>query len=71
VGDVLCVYTELQREGRTSLAIHVEAWALRDRRGNRVKVTEGLFTFVAIDDGGKPRPLPSPRPDAEADADER
>jgi acyl-CoA thioesterase YciA len=67
VGDVLCVYTQPHREGRTSVAIHIEAWALRDRRGNRVKVTDGLFTFVAIDDRGKPRPLPPPHPDAEAD----
>jgi acyl-CoA thioesterase YciA len=62
VGDVMCVYTETHREGRTSIAVHVEAWALRDRLGSRVKVTEGLFTFVAIDEHGKPRPLPPPRP---------
>jgi len=58
VGDVLCVYTEVERIGRTSMAMHVEAWALRDRVGERVKVTEGLFTFVAIDDERKPRPVP-------------
>jgi acyl-CoA thioesterase YciA len=58
VGDVMCVYCELQREGRTSVAIHLEAWALRGRLGKRVKVTEGLFTYVAIDSEGRPRPLP-------------
>ena len=58
VGDILCVYTEIERIGRTSMAIHVEAWALRDRIGERVKVTEGLFTFVAIDAERKPRPVP-------------
>jgi acyl-CoA thioesterase YciA len=62
VGDVLCVYCESQREGRTSMAIHLEAWALRGRIGERVKVTDGLFTFVAIDGTGKPRPLPPPKP---------
>jgi acyl-CoA thioesterase YciA len=67
VGDVLSVYTEPHRDGRTSVAIHVEAWALRDRLGNRVKVTEGIFTFVAIDDRGKPRLLPPPRVKAPAD----
>jgi acyl-CoA thioesterase YciA len=67
IGDVLCVYTDPHREGRTSVAIHVEAWALRDRLGNRVKVTEGLFTFVAIDDHGKPRPLPPRRASAAPD----
>jgi acyl-CoA thioesterase YciA len=58
VGDVMCVYCELAREGRTSVAVNVEAWALRNRLGQRVKVTEGHFTFVAIDPEGKPRPLP-------------
>ena len=58
VGDVLCLHTRIAREGRTSVSIQVEAWAIRDRIGERVKVTEGLFTFVAIDDEGRPRPLP-------------
>ena len=39
------------------MAIHVEAWVLRDRMGERLKVTEGKFTFVAIDDERKPRPV--------------
>lgn len=58
VGDVLCVYSTLEREGRTSMTVHLEAWALRTATGERVKVTEGEFTFVAIDDKGKSRPLP-------------
>jgi acyl-CoA thioesterase YciA len=58
VGDVLCVYASIEREGRSSLAVHLEAWALRERLGERVKVTEGLFIFVALDDKGKSRPLP-------------
>jgi acyl-CoA thioesterase YciA len=59
VGDVLCVYTDMHRVGRTSLAIHLEAWVLKNRLGGRVKVTEGIFTFVAIDAAGKPRPVPA------------
>jgi acyl-CoA thioesterase YciA len=59
VGDVMCVYCDLAREGRTSMAVNIEAWALRGRIGDRVKVTEGLFTFVAIDQEGRPRPLPA------------
>lgn len=58
VGDVLCVYSDIENTGRSSIAIYLEAWALRRRIGERVKVTEGLFTFVAIDSNGKPRPLP-------------
>jgi acyl-CoA thioesterase YciA len=58
VGDILCVYTDILRIGTTSMKIHVEAWALRERVGEFVKVTEGLFTFVAIDDKRRPRPVP-------------
>ena len=58
VGDVLCVYTQLLRVGRTSMAIEVEAWVRRGSLGTREKVTEAVFTFVAIDEEGKPRPVP-------------
>ena len=58
VGDVLCVYSEVEKTGRTSITIHLEAWALRRLLGERVKVTEGRFIFVAIDDDGRPRPVP-------------
>ena len=57
VGDVLCVYTAPERVGRTSVAIRLEAWALRRRMGERVKVTEGIFTFVALDVDGRPAPI--------------
>jgi acyl-CoA thioesterase YciA len=58
VGDVLCVYTSLAREGRTSVSVSIEAWVLRNRLGERVKVTQGVFTFVALDREGRPTPLP-------------
>lgn len=58
VGDILCVYAEIVRIGKTSMELHVEAWALRERIGERVKVTEGRFTFVAIDEERRPRPVP-------------
>jgi acyl-CoA thioesterase YciA len=58
VGDVLEVFTEIERVGRTSMRIHVEAWAMRFKTHHREKVTDGTFTFVAIDDEGKPRPVP-------------
>lgn len=59
VGDVLCVYTEVERVGRTSIGVHVEAWARRFQTRQRDKVTEAKFTFVAIDDNGRPTPVPS------------
>ncbi|MEZ5715235.1 MAG: acyl-CoA thioesterase [Paracoccaceae bacterium] len=57
VGDVLCVYARVARLGRTSVAIGLEAWALRQITGAREKVTEGVFTYVAIDADGRPRPV--------------
>jgi len=58
VGDVLCVYTQVEAVGRTSMKIHVEAWSQRFRTNVREKVTDATFTFVAIDDDGRPRPIP-------------
>ncbi|WP_347312565.1 acyl-CoA thioester hydrolase YciA [Defluviimonas sp. SAOS-178_SWC] len=59
VGDVLCIYVKIGRIGRTSLALEIEAWVLRGRIGAREKVTEAIFTFVAIDDDGRPRVVPA------------
>lgn len=58
VGDVLCIYARLMRVGRTSMAIGLEAWALRDRIRTREKVTEAVFTYVAIDEAGNKREVP-------------
>ncbi len=58
VGDVLCVYTSVESIGRTSMKIHIEAWARRFRSHAREKVTDATFTFVAIDENGRPRPVP-------------
>lgn len=58
VGDILGVYTRVESIGRTSMVIHVEAWVRRAKIGNREKVTEGKFTFVALDENGRPTPIP-------------
>ncbi len=60
VGDVLCVYTEVEHVGRTSMRIHIEAWARRFMSTTRDKVTDATFTFVAVDDHGRPRPVDPP-----------
>lgn len=59
VGDVLSVYTEVESIGRTSMKIHIEAWAHRFQTLSLDKVTDATFTFVAIDDEGRPRPIPA------------
>jgi len=56
--DIISIYAHIERRGRTSLAIRLEVIATRDRGENDVKVTEGVFTFVALDDSHRPRPLP-------------
>jgi len=58
VGDVLEVYTEVESVGRTSMKVHVEAWARRFRTSVHEKVTDATFTFVAIGEDGRPRPIP-------------
>ena len=55
--DLISVYAEVERIGRTSIAIRIEVVASRDRGKNEVKVTEGLFTFVALDENHRPRPV--------------
>lgn len=57
IGDILCVYTEIVEVRTTSMKIYVEAWVIRERKSERIKVTEGMFTFVAIDNSRKPRPI--------------
>ena len=59
VGDEVSVYADLISTGRTSMKFQVEAWR-RCRDGDeRIKVTDAIFTFVAVDRGSRPRPLPS------------
>jgi acyl-CoA thioesterase YciA len=59
VGDVVCVYTEITKIGRTSIAVAVEAYVLRRNQGERVRVTAAEFVLVAVDEHGSPRVLPS------------
>lgn len=59
IGDILCVYTEIERVGNTSLEIQVEAWVQRDRSRNTVKVTRANFKFVALGADGRPRQVPT------------
>lgn len=57
VGDVVSVYTDTIRTGRTSIAVSVEAWVQRRQESASVLVTDGRFTYVAIDDHGQPKPV--------------
>lgn len=59
VGDTLCVYTQIDHVGRTSMRLKLEVWAQRYLSDQMDKVTEGDFTMVALDEDGKPTPVPS------------
>ena len=59
IGDEVSCYVEILKIGRTSISVMVEAWARRSRNSELLKVTEGRFTFVAIDDNRNPRPVDS------------
>lgn len=58
VGDLVSVYSKIIKTGRTSIKMHIETWVRRQRTSERFLVTEGDFTFVAIESSGVPRPLP-------------
>ncbi|MFP6712632.1 MAG: acyl-CoA thioesterase [Rhodospirillales bacterium] len=59
VGDLVSCYTDVLSVGRSSIAIKIEAWTTNHyHQTGLAKVTEGVFTYVAIDENRKPRPVP-------------
>jgi len=59
VGDVVSIYAQVTRVGRTSIAVHMETIVARRLDPEEIKVTEGTFIYVAIDANGRPRPIGS------------
>lgn len=57
VGDEVSCYAEIVKIGRTSMTVQIQAFARRGRTGEKIKVTDGLFTYVAVDSEGKSRPV--------------
>lgn len=57
VGDTVCCYANILKVGRTSMQIKMEVWKLPLTNDDHIKAAEGIFTFVAIDDNGKPQPV--------------
>ena len=58
VGDTLCVYSSIEKVGRTSMTLKIEVWAQRYLSDLMEKVTDALFVMVALDETGKPKPVP-------------
>lgn len=62
VGDEISIYTKIVKTGRTSMVIHVQTWRRPRHDDQAFLVTEGTFTFVAIDENRRPRTLPEATP---------
>lgn len=59
LGDIVSVYAREERRGRTSVAIRIDVVATRGIAETQVKLTSGVYTFVALDADHRPRPLPT------------
>jgi acyl-CoA thioesterase YciA len=57
VGDLVSVHANLVRVGRTSITVHLEAWVIRRKEIKPILVTDGNFTYVSIDEQGRPQPI--------------
>lgn len=57
VGDVLCCYCDVIKTGKTSITVRIEAWVNREYHGTSIKVTEGTYTYVAVDETRRPIPI--------------
>lgn len=57
VGDLVSIYTDIQKVGRTSITVAIEVFAETGPTGNEHQVTEGCYVFVAVDENGQPRPV--------------
>jgi acyl-CoA thioesterase YciA len=58
IGDEVSCYAEIVKIGRTSITVKIDTWVRRNLEGERIKVTEGIFTYVAIGPDRKPRAVP-------------
>ena len=58
IGDEVTCYARIVKVGNTSLTVKIESWVRRGIGADQIEVTEGIFTYVAVDDQRKPRPLP-------------
>ncbi len=57
VGDFVCCYAKIMAIGNTSMKVKVQTWTISSVEQESRQVTEGIFTFVAINEYGRPRPV--------------
>ena len=58
VSDWISIYADIIKTGRTSITVHIEVRVMRRDETREIRVTEGTFTYVRIDDKARPKPLP-------------
>jgi acyl-CoA thioesterase YciA len=59
VGDEVTCYVDIVKTGTTSVTVKIESWVRRGFGGDPIEVTEGTFTYVAVDQDRRPRPIPA------------
>lgn len=59
VGDLVSCFADIVKVGRTSVTVHIETVVTRHETGEELKVTEGTFTYVHVDENGKPKVVPA------------
>ena len=69
LGSVVTVEAQISRAFRTSMEVYIDVW-LEDRKsGKRAKANEAIFTFVAVDEQGRPMAVPEIKPETQLEKD--
>ncbi|MCH3881367.1 MULTISPECIES: acyl-CoA thioesterase [Tenacibaculum] len=65
VGSVVTIEAKVSRAFKSSMEIYADVWIEDRQSGERTKVNEGIYTFVAVDETGKPVPIPQITPESD------
>jgi len=65
VGSVVTIEAKVSRAFKSSMEIYVDVWIEDRQSGSKTKVNEGIYTFVAVDETGKPVEIPQISPETE------
>ena len=65
VGSVVTIEAKVSRAFNSSMETYVDVWTEDRQSGSRTKVNEGIYTFVAVDETGKPVKIPQIRPETD------
>ena len=65
VGSVVTLEAKVSRAFTSSMEVFVDVWIEDRQSGEKTKVNEGIYTFVAVDETGKPVPIPKIKPETE------